>query len=155
MVWNYFKKVHSNVAVCDVCGEKISCKGGSTSAMQNHLKLRHPLNLVAGRSGAGSSSGSGNSLITGYFSTKTVVMDRAKKEEYRNKLAMMCIQDLLPIDFVKGKGFRSVAEFLYPGLCNTTTKLYLLYISKCTCNVMLHTLFLSNINNWQYNIIFY
>ncbi|XP_047136003.1 uncharacterized protein LOC124813253 [Hydra vulgaris] len=84
--------------------------------MQNHLKLRHPSNLVvAGRSGAGSSTSASNTLISRYFDTTTVVMNSAKKKEYRNKLAMMCVQDLRPINFVLGRGFRAVAQFLYPG----------------------------------------
>ncbi|XP_047142474.2 uncharacterized protein LOC124816806 [Hydra vulgaris] len=84
--------------------------------MQNHLKLRHPSNqVVAGRSGAGSSTSASNTLISRYFNTTTVVMNSAKKEEYRNKLAMMCVMDLRPINFVLGRGFRAVAQFLYPG----------------------------------------
>jgi len=34
-------------AKCDTCGTNISCKGGSTGAMRNHLHLKHKIQVDA------------------------------------------------------------------------------------------------------------
>ena len=41
-VWNYFKKNHElQKASCNECGYILSVKGGTTSSMKNHLRLKH------------------------------------------------------------------------------------------------------------------
>ena len=42
-VWNYFKRKEDNndLAICDICQKEVSCKNGTTSPMNNHLKLKH------------------------------------------------------------------------------------------------------------------
>ena len=47
VVWKHFRKIDNNYAMCDLCGEKIACKGGSTSGTKNHLMMRHPPNPVS------------------------------------------------------------------------------------------------------------
>ena len=39
--WKYFddKKTASNEATCKSCGKKIGCRGSTTSALINHLKI--------------------------------------------------------------------------------------------------------------------
>lgn len=44
-VWNYFDKKDTDSAQCKRCSTTIKCKGGSTSAMANHLKNKHLLNI--------------------------------------------------------------------------------------------------------------
>ena len=41
-VWNYFKKNHElQKASCNECGTILSQKGGTTTALKNHLRLKH------------------------------------------------------------------------------------------------------------------
>ncbi|XP_077299726.1 uncharacterized protein LOC143920672 isoform X3 [Arctopsyche grandis] len=40
-VWSFFVKEIGEVANCVICKSKIKCKGGSTSGLANHLKLKH------------------------------------------------------------------------------------------------------------------
>ena len=45
-VWEHFKKsTKEEKARCDKCGALISCKGGNTGAMRNHLKSKHQLKV--------------------------------------------------------------------------------------------------------------
>lgn len=47
-VWSYFKKTkEAHSAVCSRCGTSIQCKGGTTSGMRTHLKLKHGIALVS------------------------------------------------------------------------------------------------------------
>ena len=40
-IWKYFslKEGNSDKAVCKTCEKEMSCKGGTTSALHNHLKF--------------------------------------------------------------------------------------------------------------------
>ncbi|GLV44545.1 hypothetical protein CBL_12108 [Carabus blaptoides fortunei] len=44
-VWNYFERLERAQAKCLKCESKLCCKGSSTSALLNHLKLRHDIIL--------------------------------------------------------------------------------------------------------------
>ena len=45
-VWEHYKKsTKEEKAKCDHCGAMISCKGGTTGAMRNHLKSKHELTV--------------------------------------------------------------------------------------------------------------
>ena len=45
-VWGYFlRSKNSEKAKCETCKTTISCKGGSTGAMRNHLSLKHKILL--------------------------------------------------------------------------------------------------------------
>ena len=42
-VWESCKRLDDGKhASCEICGEKLSCGGGSTSALRKHLRLLHP-----------------------------------------------------------------------------------------------------------------
>ena len=42
-VWKSCKRLDDGKhASCEICGEKLSCRGGSTSALRKHLHLLHP-----------------------------------------------------------------------------------------------------------------
>lgn len=43
--WNYFEKRNNAEAKCMKCGSVLNCKGSTTSALVNHLRLRHDINL--------------------------------------------------------------------------------------------------------------
>ena len=40
-VWNIFQKENENEAKCSKCGAILKCVGGSTSALSQHLKIKH------------------------------------------------------------------------------------------------------------------
>ena len=41
-VWKSCKRPDDGKhASCEICGEKLSCRGGSTSALRKHLRLLH------------------------------------------------------------------------------------------------------------------
>ncbi|CAG9840674.1 unnamed protein product [Diabrotica balteata] len=42
-VWNYFTKLSCEKSKCDLCGNLISIKGGSSTNIRRHLKTKHPL----------------------------------------------------------------------------------------------------------------
>ena len=45
-VWNYFKKNHElQMASCNECGTILSAKGGTTTALRNHLRVKHFIDL--------------------------------------------------------------------------------------------------------------
>ena len=41
-VWKYYKKVLPNHVICNICGQKLSCTGSSTSSLKRHLDSNHP-----------------------------------------------------------------------------------------------------------------
>ena len=43
-VWDYFLRSRNGErANCETCKKTISCEGGSTGAMRNHLSLKHKI----------------------------------------------------------------------------------------------------------------
>ena len=44
-IWNYYaqNKEDLNKAICNTCENQIGCKGGTTSALNNHLKIHHEI----------------------------------------------------------------------------------------------------------------
>lgn len=44
-VWDSFKKTGNDKAICNHCNKILSCKGSSTSNLQNHLKTAHKIIL--------------------------------------------------------------------------------------------------------------
>ena len=45
-VWGYFlRSKNGERAECETCKITISCKGGTTGAMRNHLSLKHKITL--------------------------------------------------------------------------------------------------------------
>lgn len=45
-VWKHFTKVNADSAKCRICKSILKCKGGSTSTLRNHLKLKHKINML-------------------------------------------------------------------------------------------------------------
>lgn len=41
-IWLHFSVLTANTAKCNLCGNKYSFKGGSTSNLKKHLETRHP-----------------------------------------------------------------------------------------------------------------
>ena len=77
-VWGYFQRsTNGQRAKCDTCGTNISCKGGSTGAMRNHLHLKHKIQVGAKTTKAHVPSltvrSTGKSRIDNIFRPKKVV----------------------------------------------------------------------------------
>ena len=76
-VWKSCKRLDDGIhASCEICGEKLSCRGGSTSALRKQLCLRHS------SASTGSSAGTSgmSSKISGYFGKAPLPMNRQLEE---------------------------------------------------------------------------
>ena len=92
-VWGYFlRSKNGERAECETCKTKISCKGGSTGAMRNHLSLKHKILLDTkktkqqvswentDKSFAGTSLVSTTSTIENYFKSTKESLERVVAE---------------------------------------------------------------------------
>ena len=82
-VWDYFlRSKNGERAKCETCEKTISCKGGSTGAMRNHLSLKHKIFLDTKKtkqqaSSEDTSKGStGASKIENYFKPNKQSLER-------------------------------------------------------------------------------
>ena len=83
-VWSYFlRNQNGERAKCETCKSRISCKGGSTGAMQNHLHWKHNIQVNAkGKQQVSSVNTNQNSsgIIEKYFKTTKELLERVVAE---------------------------------------------------------------------------
>ena len=86
-VWDYFLRSRNNEkAKCETCEKTISCKGGSTGAMRNHLSLKHKIFLDTKKTKQQASSEdtskgfTGASKIENYFKPNKQSLERVVAE---------------------------------------------------------------------------
>ncbi len=127
-VWEFFKvSEDKTTTTCTLCKVKLTFKGGSTSAMRNHLKAVHkslgssPTPYSTMRV---SPTGGRQADISQMFTPKSKkTMSASRQEELIKSLAYMCAVDLRPMSIVSGKGFISFCNKLNPDFkvpCRTT-----------------------------------
>ena len=86
-VWSYFlQSRNGDRAKCEICKNMISCKGGSTGAMRNHLCLKHKILLDTKKAKQQVSlenenkSSAGTSMIENYFKPTKESLERVVAE---------------------------------------------------------------------------
>lgn len=90
-VWDSFKKLEMDKAICNHCNKMLSCKGSSTSNLHNHLKAVHKIiiekkseTIVEEETPGSSSSSKKQTKILNFMKVK-----RKSLEEIISKLAAM------------------------------------------------------------------
>ena len=123
-VWNFFSEVDKETSKCDLCLKTIKRKGGSTSAMRNHLLHVHKKTDLTEKKTSRQTS------LQEYNKSK-----RELSPEVYNKinraLALACALDLRPISMTMGRGFRYFCSLLNPAYkvpCSATVTKNLLLI---------------------------
>lgn len=82
-------------------------KGGSTSAVRNHLVGTHHIDI----DNAGSTS---SPSVASFLMAKRPALSKTRSIELDRKIAAFIAQDARPISLVEGKGFRNLMAFLEP-----------------------------------------
>ena len=87
LVWGYFPRPRNDErAKCETCENTISCKGGSTGAMKNHLYLKHKILLDTKKAKQqvslenANKSSVGTSTIENYFIPTKELLERVVAE---------------------------------------------------------------------------
>ena len=120
-VWKLFIQTGDTKVKCNLCASVLTYKGGSTSAMKNHLKNVHKkVNLVTT-----SESYLKQSTLSLTSKSKST-LGKDKWLAITRALALACAVDLRPVSMVMGKGFRNFCSLLNPAYqvphYNTVTK---------------------------------
>ena len=124
LLWNFFTKEPDNpdYAICNLCAVKICRKGGSTTAMGNHLRIKHKSVILSSASGQSATKPKvqptlPQSLMKSSRSRPTQYirpLDKSETERLRRALAWMCAVDVRPISIVEGLGFRNYSRLMNP-----------------------------------------
>ena len=103
LLWNFFTKETDNhdYAICNLCAVKICRKGGSTTAMGNHLRIKHKSVILSSASGQ-----SAMNFIADWPEAELVWRQRCNplclNPLWRALgLAWMCAVDVRPISIVE------------------------------------------------------
>ena len=105
-VWKYFT-VQGNNTKCNLCHVVLSFKGGSTSSMRNHIKMRHKsasLQVVPTQKQS--------TLLD--FNKSRKKLTKQTYESMNRSLAIFCALDLRPISLVEGRGFKQFIKKINP-----------------------------------------
>jgi len=138
VLWNFFTKEPDNpdYALCNLCAVKICRNGGSTTAMGNHLRIKHKSVILS--SGQSSTKPKvpptlPQSLMKSSRSRPTQYMrplDKSETERLRRALAWMCAVDVRPISIVQGLGFRNYSRLMNANFVVPSRKTVTSYIAK-------------------------
>ena len=86
-VWGYFlRSRNGDRTKCEICENTISCKGGSTGAMRNHLCLKHKILLDTKKAKQpvslenANKNSTGTSTIENYFKPTKESLERVVAE---------------------------------------------------------------------------
>ncbi len=113
-LWAHFDELGREKASCKTCGTSIARSRGSTSSMQNHLKLKHTklysLLLQEERSRSKVPDKRGHQLSVGdLFQAKSMFSSSHPKQvEFDKALLDFIIEDMRPFNIVQGEGFRKL-----------------------------------------------
>ena len=140
LLWNFFTKETDNhdYAICNLCAVKICRKGGSTTAMGNHLRIKHKSVILSSASGQSAMKPKvqptlSQSLMKSSRSRPTQFrrpLDKSETERLRRALAWMCAVDVRPISIVQGLGFRNYSRLMNANFVVPSRKTVSSYIAK-------------------------
>lgn len=124
IVWSYFDKKNAAEAKCLKCGVILSCKGSSTSALRNHMKLRH--NMLLNDNQAEDTTATSSKIRKVDQTLKHSILTFAKKDTLDSILARCAAEDGFSINAITKllaiKGFVESRGFNMPTSNNTVMK---------------------------------
>ncbi|KAJ8364707.1 hypothetical protein SKAU_G00135380 [Synaphobranchus kaupii] len=114
-VWKYFTEDNTNSTVeCQLC-MTILKYNKNTSAMLNHLKMKHPLSTASTSSNASTNEQRTTQRQTSIndFSKRPVTDKR--RQQITDLLVNFVVKDIRPLSALSGGGFRDIINFFEPG----------------------------------------
>lgn len=133
--WTYFTKDEFNpeTVICNLCHNRLSRKGGSTSSMANHLKHKHSSIDVKNPQVSGQCKQVQQTLLQSFSMDGSVPPKPLKKKQaelLKRSLAWMCAVDIRPISIVESVGFRNYSRLLNSAFAVPSRKTVKSYVQK-------------------------
>ena len=115
-VWKYFtENVDTSTVTCKLC-QAVLKYNSNTSAMDNHLRMKHPLPTatVHGNDASHASTAASSSRQTTIDFSKRLMTDN-RRRKITDLLVNFVVKDVRPISTLSGEGFKDIIQYFEPG----------------------------------------
>jgi len=129
-VWQHFEKLDEKTVKCKMCSATL-VYNSTTSSMRYHLAHKHK------KADDADATTSSQTSIRDF--TIRQKCDKGRAEKMTQLIAEMTAEDLLPISFVEGEGFKRLMNYVEPHYTvpsrkTVTARIDALY-EKCACSL--------------------